>query len=104
MKGYCVEKYSVEQLDRVQDRLTSLIDSEKRAKISLNHYNERVEECEKMLEADEGLRRVSEEVYLVHKKMHEDEMSHYKKFANRMEAEIEEIENEIERLRKKYCL
>jgi archaellum component FlaC len=63
-----------------------------------------VEECEKMLEADEGLRRVSEEVYLVHKKMHEDDMSHYKKFANRMEAEIEEIENEIERLRKKYCL
>ena len=104
MNNYCVEKYSVEQLDRVQDRLTSLIDSEKRAKFSLNHYYGRVEECEKMLEATEGLRNVSEEVYLVHKKMHEDDMSHYKKFANRMEAEIEEIENEIERLRKKYCL
>ena len=104
MKGYCVKKYSVEQLDSAQDRLTCLINEEKRAKISLNHYNERVEECEKMLEANEGLRNVSEEVYLVHKKMHEDDMSHYKKFANRMEAEIEEIENEIERLQKKYCL
>jgi galactokinase len=104
MKNYCVEKYSVEQLDRVQDRLTSLIYSEKRAKISLNHYNERVEECEKMLEANEGLRKVSEEVYIVHKKIHEDNIRDYKKFANRMEAEIEEIENEIERLRKKYCL
>lgn len=104
MKGYCVKKYSVEQLDRVQDRLTSLINSEKRTKISLNHYIERMEECEKMLEANEGLRKVSEEVYLVHKKMHEDNIRDYKKFANRMEVEIENIESEIERLREKYCL
>ena len=104
MKNYCVKKYSVEQLDRGQVLLTNLIRDIKRAKISLNHYIERVDECEKMLEANEGLRKVSEEVYIVHKKIHEDNMSHYKKFANRMEAEIEEIENEIERLRKKYCL
>jgi galactokinase len=104
MKNYCVEKYSVEQLDKAQDRLTYYINSIKRAKITLNHYNERVEECEKFLEANEGLREVSEEVYLVHKKIHEDNMRDYKKYANRAIEEIENIERKIEEMREKYCL
>ena len=104
MNNYCVEKYSVEQLDRVQDRLTSLINDEKRAKIFLNRYTETVKECEKMLEANEGLKKISEETYLKNKEIYESDMCRYREFANSMIVEIEDIESEIERLREKYCL
>ena len=104
MKNYCVKKYSVEALDSAQDRLTSLINDEKRAKIFLNRYTDTVKECEKMLEANEGLKKISEETYLKNKKTYESDMRRYREFANSMIVEIEEIENEIERLREKYCL
>ena len=104
MNNYCVEKYSVEQLDRVQDRLTSLINDEKRAKIFLNRYTDTVKECEKMLEANEGLKKISEETYLKNKEIYESDMCRYREFANSMVVEIEDIEKEIEELREKYCL
>jgi hypothetical protein len=107
MENYCVKKYSVEQLDKGQDLLMNLISREKQAKISLNHYNERVEECEKMLKLNEEMREnenLSESVYLVNKRIHEDNVYEYKKCASRMEIHIEDIEKEIEELREKYCL
>lgn len=104
MKNYCVKKYSVEQLDEGQKTLSSLIRDIKRAKISLNHYIERVDEYEKMLEANEGLRKVSEEVYLKNKESYESDMYEYKKIAVRIIGNIENMEKEIERVREKYCL
>jgi hypothetical protein len=104
MKNYCVKKYSVEALDSVQDRLICLINEEKRAKIFLNRYTETVKECEKMLEANEGLKKISEETYLKNKEIYESDMCRYREFANSMIVEIEDIEKEIEELREKYCL
>ena len=104
MKNYCVKRYSVEQLDKVQDRLTSLIRDEKRAKIFLNRYTDTVKECEKMLEANEGLKKISEETYLKNKEIYESDMCRYREFANSMIVEIEDIEKEIEELQEKYCL
>ena len=104
MKNYCIKKYSVEELDSVQDKLTYLINEEKRAKIFLNRYTETVRECKKMLEANEGLKKFSEETYLKNKKTYESDMCRYREFANSMIIEIEYIEREIERLREKYCL
>jgi hypothetical protein len=57
-----------------------------------------------MLEANKGLKEISVETYLRNKINYESDMCRYKKFANRMEVEIENIESEIERLREKYCL
>lgn len=107
MKNYCVQKYSVEELDKGQDLLMNLISREKQAKISLNRYNERIDECEKMLKLNEEMREnenLSESVYLVNKRIHEDNVYEYKKCASRMETHIEDIEKEIEELREKYCL
>jgi hypothetical protein len=104
MKNYCIKKYSVEALDNAQDRLTCLINEEKRAKIFLNRYTETVKECEKMLEANEGLKKISEETYLKNKEIYESDMCRYREFANSMIVEIEDIEKEIEELREKYCL
>lgn len=104
MKNYCVKKYSVEELDSVQDKLICLINEEKRAKIFLNRYTETVKECEKMLEANEGLKKISEETYLKNKEIYESDMCRYREFANSMIVEIEDIEKEIEELREKYCL
>lgn len=105
MKNYCVKKYSVEQLDRVQDRLTSLINDEKRAKISLNHYIERVDECEKMLKLNEEMKEsLNASAYLRNKESYESDMSSFKEVATRIAIDIENIESEIERLREKYCL
>jgi hypothetical protein len=107
MENYCVKKYSVEQLDKGQDLLMNLISREKQAKISLNRYNERIDECEKMLKLNEEMREnenLSESVYLVNKRIHEDNVYEYKKCASRMEIHIEDIEKEIEELREKYCL
>ena len=104
MKNYCIKKYSVEALDSAQDRLTSLINDEKRAKIFLNRYTDTVKECEKMLEANEGLKKISEETYLKNKEIYESDVCRYREFANSMIVEIEDIEKEIEELREKYCL
>lgn len=104
MKDYCVKKYSVEELDRVQTSLSILIDRKKREESSLNRYIEIVNECEKMLEGNEGLRKVSEEVYLRNKETYESDMWRFKKFIAKTVVDIEKIENEIEELRKKYCL
>jgi hypothetical protein len=107
MKNYCVKKYSVEELDKGQDLLMNLISREKQAKISLNRYNDRIDECEKMLKLNEEMREnenLSESVYLVNKRIHEDNVYEYKKCASRMEIHIEDIEKEIEKLREKYCL
>ena len=104
MKNYCVKKYSVEALDEAQDLLTSLIREEKRAKIFLNRYTETVKECEKMLEANEGLKKISEETYLKNKEIYESDMCRYREFANSMIVEIENIEREIEEMCEKYCL
>lgn len=104
MKNYCVKKYSVEALDSAQDRLTSLINDEKRAKIFLNRYTDTVKECKKMLEANEGLKKISEETYLKNKKTYESDVCRYREFANSMIVEIAYIEKEIEELREKYCL
>lgn len=105
MKNYCVKKYSVEQLDRVQDRLTSLINDKKRAKISLNHYIERVDECEKMLKLNEEMREnLSIETYLRNKETYESDMCDFSRIAVRIAIDIENTESDIERLREKYCL
>ena len=104
MKNYCVKKYSVEALDEAQDLLTSLIREEKRAKIFLNRYTDTVKECEKMLEANEGLKKISEETYLKNKEIYESDMCRYREFANSMIVEIEDIEKEIEEMCEKYCL
>ena len=104
MKNYCVKKYSVEALDEAQDLLTSLIREEKRAKIFLNRYTDTVKECEKMLEANEGLKKISEETYLKNKEIYESDMCRYREFANSMIVEIENIEREIEEMCEKYCL
>ena len=80
MKNYCIKKYSVEALDNAQDRLTELINDEKRAKIFLNRYTETVKECEKMLEANEGLKKISEETYLKNKEIYESDMCRYREF------------------------
>jgi hypothetical protein len=97
----------VEELDKGQDLLMNLISREKQAKISLNRYNDRIDECEKMLKLNEEMREnenLSESVYLVNKRIHEDNVYEYKKCASRMEIHIEDIEKEIEELREKYCL
>jgi hypothetical protein len=105
MKNYCVKKYSVEQLDRGQTILTNYINNIKRAKISLNHYIERIEECENMLKLNEEMRKnLSEWAYLRNKDVYEGDICDFKKIATRLEVEIENIEKEMEEVREKYCL
>ena len=105
MKNYCVKKYSVEQLDRVQDSLTRLINDIKRAKISLNHYIERVDECERMLKLNEEMKEnLSMETYLRNRINYEDDKRDFSRIVVRMIGDIENIEKKIEELREKYCL
>lgn len=105
MKNYCVKKYSVEQLDRVQEKLTYLIRDKKHTEISLNHYTERVNACEKMLKLNEEMREnLSMETYLRNRTNYESDMCSFKEVATRLTINIENTESEIERLREKYCL
>ena len=105
IEGYCVKKYSVEQLDRGQTLLSILIDRKKREENSLNRYIEIVNECEKMLKLNEEEREnLSEGAYLRNKETYESDMHRFKKFIASTLVDIENVEREIEETRKKYCL
>ena len=105
MKNYCVKKYSVEQLDEGQKILSNLIRDKKRARITLNHYIERVDECEKMLKLNEEMKgSLNASAYLRNKESYESDMYDFKKIAIRIIGDIENMEKKIEDVREKYCL